>query len=202
MGALLLLASAVAAAPAALAVDGPGYGGTADGLSVSWTESDTTLHAMGPGEAVQLTPDTLSLDVYGLGFRGRSEVTVAVGTSEPLVSRVDPTGTLDLSVRVTKLSEGPQPGTSVVVLGRAPGGSSRTLVGAVPPLPSGLGPADVIPWLVGGALTVVAGTQWRRRRVARAVPAEPRSGTARGYRAAPVTRPTAAPQHSVGTSGA
>lgn len=202
MGALLLLASAVVAAPAATAVDGPGYGGTADGLAVSWTESDSTLQAMGPDAAMELTADTLSLDVYGLGFRSRSEVTVAVGTSEPMVRRVDTTGTLDLSVGVTKLSEGPQPGTSVVVLGRAPAGSSRTLVGAVPPLPSGLGPADVIPWLVGGALTVVAGAHWRRRRVAQAAPAQPQSDGPHGYRAAPVPRNEWSHQPSVDTSGA
>jgi len=177
VGAALLVVTSMAVAPAAMAVEGPGYGGTADALAVTWTESDSTLHAMGSEEVIQLTGDNLSLDVFGLGFRGRSEVTVAVGTSDPLTIRVDPTGTLDLSVAVTRLSVGPQPGTSVVVLGRAPAGSSRTLVGAVPPMPSGIGPADVIPWLVGGLLAIVAGSAWRRRRVVHAaMPEAPSAG--------------------------
>ena len=160
-----LLAGSVLIAPAALAQEGPGYGGTADELAVTWTEPDR-LVAMGePGSTIELEGSNLALDVFGLGFRGRSEVVVTVGTNDPVTTRVDPTGTLDLSVGLQQLDAGPQPGTSVVVLGRAPAGTSRTLVGAVPPVPSGMGPADLIPWIVGVALAGAGATAVRRRRV-------------------------------------
>lgn len=160
---LTAAASAALGAPAAHAAEGPGYGGNAGALSVTWTQSDEVLRAMGPAEQIQVEADGLSLDVFGLGFRGRSEVTVRVGTNPAVASRVDPTGTLDLSVGVQRLTEGPQPGTSVIVIGRAPSGTSRTLVGAVPPLPSGLGPADVVPWLALGMLAAAVAVRARRR---------------------------------------
>jgi hypothetical protein len=154
--------------PAALAAEGPGYGGTADQLAVSWQEVETIV-AMGPPDTpLDLEAGGLALDIFGLGFRNRSEVVVTVGTNEPVTTRVDPTGTLDLTVGLEQLDAGPQPGTSVVVLGRAPSGTTRTLVGAVPPVPSGIGPADLIPWLVGVAL---AGATALRRRQVR--PADP-----------------------------
>jgi hypothetical protein len=159
-----LLTGSVMLAPAALAQEGPGYGGTADGLSVSWTEPDRLVAMGAPGTTVELSASNLALDVFGLGFRGRSEVVVTVGTNAPVTTRVDPTGTLDLSVGLEKLEAGPQPGTSVVVLGRAPAGTSRTLVGAVPPVPSGTGPADLIPWIVGVVLAVAGGLGLRGRR--------------------------------------
>ena len=162
-----LLAGSVLLAPAALAQEGPGYGGTADELAVSWTEPEHVLAMGGPGTTMELDASGLALDVFGLGFRGRSEVVVTVGTNAPVLTRVDPTGTLDLSVGLEDLDAGPQPGTSVVVIGRAPAGTSRTLVGAVPPLPSGTGPADLIPWIVGAGLVVAGATTVRRRRVLR-----------------------------------
>lgn len=160
-----LLTGSVMLAPAALAQEGPGYGGTADGLAVTWTEPDRLVAMGAPGTTVELSASNLALDVFGLGFRGRSEVVVTVGTNAPVTTRVDPTGTLDLSVGLEKLEAGPQPGTSVVVLGRAPAGTSRTLVGAVPPVPSGTGPADLIPWIVGVVLAGAGATAVRRRRV-------------------------------------
>lgn len=151
-------------APAA-AQDGPGYGGTADELAVSWAEQDQVL-AMGPaGPAIELEQSGLALAVNGVGFRGRSEVVVTVGTNEPITARVDPTGTLALSVDLDRAAAGPQPGTSVVALGRAPGGTSRTLVGAVPPIPAGTGPADLVPWIVGLGLAGAGVVAARRRRV-------------------------------------
>jgi len=162
-----LLAGSVLWAPAALAQEGPGYGGTADELAVTWTEPDRVLAMGGPAASIELEASNLALDVFGLGFRSRSEVLVTVGTNNPVTTRVDPTGTLDLSVGLERLDAGPQPGTSVVVLGRAPAGTSRTLVGAVPPVPSGTGPADLIPWVVGVAAAGAGATALRRRRVLR-----------------------------------
>ena len=143
---------------------------------MSWTEPEHLVAMGAPGTTIELDPSGLALDVFGLGFRGRSEVVVTVGTNAPVTTRVDPTGTLDLSVDLEQLDAGPQPGTSVVVLGRAPAGTSRTLVGAVPPLPSGTGPADLVPWIVGAGLVGAGATAVRRRRVAarRRESAEPR----------------------------
>jgi MYXO-CTERM domain-containing protein len=151
-------------APAA-ATEGPGYGGTADELSVAWTTSDVQVLAMGaPGTSdLQIDGSPLSLELYGLGFRGRSEVSVSVGSSPAVTMRVDETGTLDLAVPVERLGAGPQPGTSVLVLGRAPSGTTRTLVGAVPPLPSGVGPAQIVP-IGAAALALVGGAVAVRRR--------------------------------------
>jgi len=160
-----LVAGSVLVAPAALAQEGPGYGGTADELAVTWTEGEELLAMGEPGSTIDLEGSNLALDVFGLGFRGRSEVVVTVGTNDPVTTRVDPTGTLELSVGLQQLDAGPQPGTSVVVLGRAPAGTSRTLVGAVPPVPSGTGPADLIPWIVGLALAGAGAAAVRRHRV-------------------------------------
>ncbi len=167
-----LLAGSVLLAPAVLAQEGPGYGGTADELAVSWREPERIIAMGAPGTSIDLVASGLALDVFGLGFRGRSEVVVTVGTNDPVTARVDPTGTLDLAVGLEDLDAGPQPGTSVVVLGRAPAGTSRTLVGAVPPIPSGTGPADLIPWIVGVALAGAGATALRRRRVSAAAPVD------------------------------
>ncbi len=192
--AALLAGSLLLAPTASAAGDGPGYGGTADKLAVSWKASEPMV-AMGPigmgpsvavgqsgspsgvpANGVDLKASGLDLDIFGLGFRGRSEVLVSVGTNDPVTARVDQTGTLTLEVGLEQLQAGPQPGTSVVVLGRAPSGTTRTLVGAVPPLPSGLGPADVIPWLVGVALAAAGALRLRRR-----------DGAATGRHARPAT---------------
>lgn len=161
------LTALLTAAPAA-ATEGPGYGGNADALSVSWTTSDEQVLAMGVRAAddLRIEGSALRLDLFGLGFRGRSEVSISVGSGAAVSVRVDETGTLDLAVPVERLGAGPQPGTSVVVLGRAPSGTSRTLVGAVPPLPSGVGPAQLVP-LLAALLGAAAGAlALRRRRLA------------------------------------
>jgi hypothetical protein len=152
-------------APAALASEGPGYGGTADQLAVSWTETERIVAMGPPGTSLDIEASGLALDIFGLGFRSRSEVVVTVGTNDPATIRVDPSGTLDLEVGLEMLGAGPQPGTSVIVLGRAPSGTTRTLVGAVPPVPSGTGPADLVPWLVALALTGAGAVALRRRRL-------------------------------------
>ncbi|MFN8126972.1 MAG: PAS domain-containing protein [Candidatus Nanopelagicales bacterium] len=72
------------------------------------------------------------LSVFGIGFRGKSDVNLRVGGGQPLDVRVDDSGTLQIDVP-RKDSAQAQPGTSVLAQGRSPSGATCTLVGAVPP---------------------------------------------------------------------
>jgi lysozyme family protein len=101
--------------------------------------------------------------VYGVGFRGKSEVNLRVGDAKAVNVRVDPNGTLTMDVPHAESADA-VPGTSVLALGRGPSGATRTLIGAVPPLPSGLGPAQFVPWIVAVAAALAAGV-WAVRRV-------------------------------------
>ena len=95
-------------------------------------------------------PGTPTLVISGLGFRSGSPVVVQVGDSGNANSRSDEVGELRVSVEAS--TEANAPGTSVLATGRAPSGTTRVLVGAIPPRPRGVGPMDVVPWLVGGGL--------------------------------------------------
>jgi hypothetical protein len=226
---LLTAAVAVVAIPAAHA-EGPGYGGAADKLSVSWTGSaaptPATTAAPTPAQttaptasatAVSPAPDTASasvsstpqptaatasdsatttattsgdvavpagsggrgtgvvaapaavsphggsLHVGGVGFRGLSEVTVRVGSQPVFVARVDSTGTLSVTAPPSN-TDAISAGTSVVALGRSPSGTSKTLVGSVPPRPNGTGPVDLVPWMALAVLVALSGS-WLVRRV-------------------------------------
>lgn len=165
-----LLAAVVAAiTPAAVAVEGPGYGGTADELAVVWQPVEQVALAAGARPALMDNPDLIRtgreaarLVIRGVGFRGRSEVELRVGDGSVEQLRVDESGSLDVELQQRQAAQS-LPGTSVIAIGRAPSGAARTLVGAVPPLPSGLGPADIVPWVVvavGGLGSLLA---WRRR---------------------------------------
>jgi hypothetical protein len=158
----LLLAGAVlaaVAAPAPARAEGPGYGGTADALTVRWEES-------------------AAVAVYAVGFRGGSTVQLRVGASQERAVTTDPSGALRLVVGRTAAQVGPDttvlplpeattgrlsPGTSVLVAGQTPTGALRTLVGAVPPPAASWGPADVVPWATVAAL-LGGGAVWLRRR--------------------------------------
>lgn len=161
--------------------EGPGYGGKADKLDVAWSEETEVVTASAaekPGAPVPqsidgpaaVDPTLLSagmtgpqLTVFGVGFRGKSDVNLRVGGGQPLDVRVDDSGTLQIDVP-RKDSAAAQPGTSVLAQGRSPSGATRTLVGAVPPLPSGNSPAQFVPWVAGIGAVVFAGL-WVRRRV-------------------------------------
>ncbi|GIE75453.1 hypothetical protein Aph02nite_14030 [Actinoplanes philippinensis] len=67
-------------------------------------------------------------------------------------------------------------GASVLVSGHTPAGELRTLIGAVPPEMTDRGAAELIPWVVALAGSLMAGL-WLRRRYAFAV-----SGNVRRYR--------------------
>lgn len=159
----------VTAAPIAHAADGPGYGGTADELAVVWQPVEQVNLAAGPSLAVAADSELIRTDqqsaqlvVRGVGFRGRSEIELRVGAGGTEVLRVDESGTLEAEVG-TSTGDVAEPGTSVIAIGRAPSGAARTLVGAVPPLPSGLGPADLVPWVAATAAGLGAIVMWRRR---------------------------------------
>lgn len=149
---LLLVLGQLGIGSLAHAAEGPGYGGNADELTVTWEESPDVQAA---GEGLGISGGGPELAVFGLGFRGKSEVSVSVGETGTLETRVDQTGTLEAVVPSVRASNTPEPGTSVIVIGRAPSGAIRTLVGAVPPLPSGTSPADLVPFAVLSGLVVV-----------------------------------------------
>lgn len=157
------------AAPVANAEEGPGYGGTADELAVVWQPVEQVNLAAGPtmavaadSELIRTEQQSAQLVVRGVGFRGRSEIALRVGAEGTEVLRVDESGSLEAEV-ATSTGDVAEPGTSVIAIGRAPSGAARTLVGAVPPLPSGLGPADLVPWVAAAAAAVGAIVTWRRR---------------------------------------
>jgi MYXO-CTERM domain-containing protein len=158
----LLLAGAVlaaVAAPAPARADGPGYGGTADALTVQWEDQSAALA------------------VYAVGFRGGSTVHLRVGASPERAVTADPSGALRLVVGAVAGASADMtvlpmpdattgrlsPGTSVLVAGQTPTGALRTLVGAVPPPAASTGPADMVPW--AAAVAMLGGSaMWLRRR--------------------------------------
>lgn len=142
--------------------EGPGYGGTADQLSVTWVETQPLAMAaeyMGdppgvppPGSSggdpnvIDSSAAGPALDVSGVGFRSQSNVSVRVGGGPTEERRTDVSGSLRMKVPAD-ISSQLQPGASVLAIGPSPSGTRRTLVGSIPPRPSGVGPADILPWL-------------------------------------------------------
>ncbi|WP_306214808.1 hypothetical protein [Actinoplanes sp. RD1] len=140
--------------PGAALADGPGYGGTADALTVQWQESSSDLA------------------VYAVGFRGGSTVQLQVGSLDDSTVAADVSGALRVLVvsassavqeaadtTVLRVTGSAGPGTSILVTGQTPAGSLRTLVGAVPPASSATGASDLIPWAVAAA-ALTAGAVW------------------------------------------
>ncbi|HQZ86858.1 MAG TPA: hypothetical protein PLB21_14700 [Actinomycetota bacterium] len=168
--------------------DGPGYGGTADQLNVTWTEPAAVAMAAplpaadppvvpGPSSDTR-DPNTIgstevgpSLAVSGVGFRSQSKVVVQVGDKATEQRRTDVSGSLEMKVPAD-ISAEMQPGASVLAVGTSPGGTRRTLVGSIPPKPSGVGPSDIIPWVGLVAVGIAAVLAVVRRR-ARAVADQP-----------------------------
>lgn len=179
----LLLTAAVLGAvgyPGAALADGPGYGGTADTLTVQWQQPE--------GASAE------GLAVYALGFRGGSPVSLRVGSAATTTVNADLSG----AVRVLVVGRSPAPaspastdapaalaspastdatvlpveyissgrfasGMVVSAVGRTPAGVIRNLVGAIPPAEAGRGAQDVVWW--GAALAILAGAAgWIRRR--------------------------------------
>lgn len=155
------------------AAEGPGYGGDADGLNVTWktpankaagppsVPGDSDSNAPADPNKVGLIPDGARLQVDGIGFRGLSEVEIQFGNQQTQPVRADPTGSVSADFLATGQDA---PGTTVVAIGRGPSGAIRTLVGSVPPLPSGPNPMGILPWLLIVPIVAVAilGTAGRR----------------------------------------
>ncbi|AGL14311.1 hypothetical protein [Actinoplanes sp. N902-109] len=165
-GRLLLVAVALGAtlAPGAALADGPGYGGTADALTVQW-DADSGA--------------TDGLAVYAVGFRGGSPVHLRVGSGDDRTIAADQSGALrvlvlnpttttpattdDTTVLTIAGSGSFSAGTSVLALGQTPAGDARRLVGSVPPAEAGRGVQDLAPWAVVLA-ALAAALLWLRRR--------------------------------------
>lgn len=145
---LLLLCAPPAAA------EGPGYGGTADTLSLAWVNS--------PAQAMTAPSAGDRLRVEGIGFRANSAVSVRIGAAEATSADADGIGTVVLTIAVGQVDG--DPGTVAVAVGRTPAGSVHTLLGAVPPRSSGFPVQTVITWLAVGGLLVIGLTAWRGRR--------------------------------------
>ena len=175
-----LVAVGAAFAAASLAhAEGPGYGGSADRLSVTWGPASTAPTAPLPGSAattqtttgggrgtsVVMPASDLSspgLQVTGVGFRGLSSVSVRIGDAATFSARADDTGTLAVSI-VPASADATSVGTSVVAIGRAPSGTSKTLIGSVPPQPTSSGPIDAVPWITVVVLVGLTGSSVARR---------------------------------------
>lgn len=151
--------------------EGPGYGGTADAVSVQWQDSADRADA---------------LAVHAVGFRGASPVALRVGAAADQTVYADSAGALRILVvsaagpvdaeRAAGMTVLPvdisaagriAPGMSVQLIGRNPAGGIRTLVGAVPPPAAGNGVQDVVPW---AALAVIAAVLMGSGWVSRPVP--------------------------------
>ncbi|MFI5495087.1 hypothetical protein [Actinoplanes sp. NPDC051859] len=167
----LVLAAAVLGAflaPSAALADGPGYGGTADALTVQW---QPPAGATGDG-----------LAVYAVGFKAGSAVNIRVGSDPERPVVADPAGALRVLVLVASATPTPAStpdttvltaaagavgrlasGTSVLAVGETPTGVLRTLVGSVPPPDSGRGLQDIAPW-AGAAALLSSLVVWTRRR--------------------------------------
>ena len=158
--ALVMVGVGIVLAPVS-AAEGPGYGGTADQLAVSWELSPQPGALGAIGQAAPVLDARLA--VQGLGFRGLSDIDLRVGDATSVAQTADQTGTVETTVPVP--GGRAAPGTSVVAIGVTPSGSRRVLIGAVPPRPSGVGPQELVPIALaalGGTVLVVS--FWRRRR--------------------------------------
>ena len=127
-------------APGTALADGPGYGGTADALTVEW----------------QAQRDSKELAVYAVGFKGGSPVRLRVGSGAEESIAADTAGALKMLVAQVGAAGRLTPGTSVVAVGKTPAGALRTLVGSVPPPAAGTGLSDVAPWAAAVALAGAA----------------------------------------------
>jgi hypothetical protein len=200
--------------------DGPGYGGDAGALAVTWESTSTSLTTtsdyvpiqvpdapaseqpasdqpasdLPPEEQLEPDPlpepeivsmggsvrgvgaivriraadpelhnDALDLMVRGLGFRGKSEVEVRIGSESAVVARADSAGALAVSLDQSILGTA-KPGVSVMAVGRNQAGTEVTLFGSIPPQADGSGPMSVVPWAAVG-IVLTGFILWARRRV-------------------------------------
>jgi hypothetical protein len=168
----LILALLLGSPAVAHAGQGPGYGGDADSLEVSWQKQENQALAAAPPpvptdsnagadsgpvrDPQRIATNAVassSLLIDGIGFRGLSEVVIQFGSEDPVAVRADQTGTIEATFPATEASA---PGTTVVAIGRSPSGATRTLVGSVPPLPHGTNLMGMVVWVVVAPIALVA----------------------------------------------
>ena len=155
LAAVLALATVLLAVPVKDS-KAPSHGDSGSDVTVAWVSGASRV------------------EIIADGFRGRSAVEVRVGSQSRTQARADGAGVLRLQVALDEAVVG-RAGISVTVVGRAPSGSARALIGAVPPRAGGTGPVDLMPWSVGAALVAVAvatALPWYRRRIRRRSKAE------------------------------
>lgn len=164
----------------AVTEDGPGYGGGVGALAIGWvgeeapTVAGLTLSGFGIPAAPNVPPGDgqpgndpevvqvedaggAALSVVGYGFRQSAETSVQVGDWGVVVKDADTTGTLRVTIPPEDAGE-IRPGLSVLASGLGPSGTTRTLVGSVPPKPSGISPKVLAPAAaVTVFLTVIVG---------------------------------------------
>ncbi|GAB1640533.1 hypothetical protein [Krasilnikovia sp. MM14-A1259] len=174
---LLLAAGTLAAvlSPGVALADGPGYGGTADALTVQWhgkrSADGVAVYAVGfrAGSTVDLRVGSApNRKVAADAFGGLRVLMVAAGA---VTSEKPPTGTAVVPVEAAATGGRLSSGTVVQAIGQSPAGSVRTLVGAVPPPDAGGGVSAVMPWTGAAAVLVGIGVLMRRLRPSRPVEA-------------------------------
>lgn len=152
---LIFLAVVIAVAAALYLVPGAGGVGQTHGagtLKVNWVANASRL------------------ELIAEGFRPRSTADVKIADLAVTTTRADRTGAIHLEVPVDIASAG-KPGASVIIYGKGPTGASRTLFAAVPPVASGRGPLDWLPWSLAAFVLVIIvlallGRLWHRRKLA------------------------------------
>jgi hypothetical protein len=139
---LLALAAAcgVALAPGVAVAEGPGYGGTADQLSVQWQAAD---------------PASTELSVSGVGFRAGSQVVLRAGDATEEAVTADEVGAVRAVITDATSTTPQTAGASIIAVGQTPGGSTLTLVGFVPASSRSGGFRSLSTWVLPG-LGIVA----------------------------------------------
>lgn len=178
--AVCLSVAAVVTAAAPSAAEGVGYGGQAGELSVTWSEDSGVLRGVvaappdvprtGGGEGGLPDPEVVhsgevgpSLTITGYGFRGGADISIQVGDSGTVVREADSSGAVKATVPPGE-ARGVSPGVSVAATGMSPSGTTRVLVGSVPPRPSGFSPAGLVPWFAAVFVFLGGFVVWRRRK--------------------------------------
>ena len=135
-------------------------------LSIPTTASTPEKHATGSGDLrIAWTDGNSRLEITGIGFRGKSPADVRVGDEPWTTLHADENGTVRLEAPGNTAAAG-KSGASVIINGRAPSGSTRTLIAAVPPKASARGLIELVPWYAGIVLAgvLVAAAIGRRQK--------------------------------------
>ena len=136
------VACGVALAPGVAVAEGPGYGGTADQLSVQWQAADSA---------------STGLSVSGDGFRAGSEVVLRAGNATEEAVTADDVGAVRAVITEAAGTTSQAAGASIIAVGQTPGGSTLTLVGFVPASFRGGGFRSLSTWVLPGLGIIALG---------------------------------------------